>query len=85
MKIKLFEKNSLVKNSSIYLGYMILKRISVKKKSNKLSIFQITKMMKELNPTCNAKQVVYALMFLYATDLIEFQKPFIILKYAETN
>lgn len=85
MKIKLFEKNSLVKNSSIYLGYLILKKISSNKKKKELSIFQVTKMMKELNPTCNAKQIIYALMFLHSADLVDFQKPFVKLKYAETN
>lgn len=41
--------------------------------------------MKELNPTCNAKQVIYALMFLYSADLIDFQKPFVKLKYVAAN
>ncbi|MFA6446557.1 MAG: hypothetical protein WCW14_04915, partial [Candidatus Paceibacterota bacterium] len=61
MNIKLFEKNNLVRNSSIYLGYLILKKISSNKQRKEMSIFQITKMMKDLNPTCNAKQVIYAL------------------------
>ena len=77
MKIQLFEKNSSVKNSTVYLGYLILKRISKSKGEKKLSIFQITKMIKEISPSCDAKQVIYALILLYAMGLVEFQKPYI--------
>ena len=85
MKIKLFEKNSPVRNSSIYLGYLILKKMSASRGKKELSMFQVTRMIKDLNPTCNAKQIIFALMFLHAADLIEFQKPFVRLKYVETN
>lgn len=85
MNIKLFEKNSFVKNSSIYLGYLILKKITNKRGNKELSIFDVTKMIKEVNPTCNAKQIIYALMFLHVIDTIDFQKPLVKLKYATTN
>lgn len=85
MQIQLFEKNSYITNSSVYLGYLILKKIIKSKSDRKVSIFKVVKMVSDLNPTCNAKQVIFALMFLYVAGLIEFNSPYIIGTYDEVN
>lgn len=82
MEIKLFEKNSCAVNSPIYISYIILKSLKKKPDGSKVSIFKILRLVKEINPSCNAKQFFYALIFLHLTGVINFTEPYIEIKYA---
>lgn len=63
-----------LKNSSLYLGYLILESL---KKQNKISIFDLYDLLKKEDRNFNYTNVVYALMFLYMNDLVYFSEPYI--------
>jgi hypothetical protein len=85
MEIKLFEKNSPVKNSIIYQSYLILKQIK-KSRNDRVSIYNLFNIIKSSNPECNPKQIFFGLMILYSTGIINLDAPYIVLnKTGSTN
>ncbi len=65
------------KQSSVFIGYIILKELSKKKR---ISIFELYQLIKQDTEVFNSKSLSSALIFLYINDLILFNKPFIELK-----
>ena len=83
MPIKFFDKESSVTTSSVYLAYLILKRIEKNKdKSNRISIFKLIKLFKAKNNVFHPNQFFYSLMFLYVTGIIDLEEPFLVLNHA---
>jgi len=85
MKVKLFNKSSSVQNSTIYIAYLILKKVGAKEVGKRVSIFKLLRVIKNIAPDCNAKQFMYALMILFIMGIAEFNKPYITFNYVKTN
>lgn len=75
--MSLISKDENIKNSIVYIGYIILKEISLRK-DKKISIYDIASLLKKDN-LLNSEQLNYSLMFLYAADIIDFEEPYIFL------
>lgn len=71
----LISKDEQIKNSVVYVGYLILKEIK-KNKDNKVSIFDLAEMLKKRN-VIHYRQIIFALMFLHSCGIIDFREPYI--------
>jgi hypothetical protein len=71
----LLSKDESLKTSSVYVASLILKTFK-KRKSEKLSIFEIAEELKksEIN---HYRQIIFGLSFLYSTGIIDFKEPYI--------
>lgn len=76
--MSLISKDENIKNSIVYIGYIILKELSLRKE-RKISIYDISSLLKKEN-LLNGEQLNYSLMFLYAADIVDFQEPYIFAK-----
>ena len=65
-----------IKTSSVYIGYLVLKKLKAKPE-NKITIFDITSEVKKELKIIHYRQVVFSLMFLYSCGLINFSAPYI--------
>ena len=74
----LISKDENIKNSIVYLGYIILKELS-EKSEKKMSIYDVANVLKKHN-MLNNNQLIYSLMFLYSADIIDFSEPYIYVK-----
>jgi hypothetical protein len=74
----LISKDEKIKNSIVYLGYLVLKELSVRS-DKKISIYDVSNILKK-NNVLNSNQLIYSLMFLYSTDIIDFNEPYIYIK-----
>ena len=70
-------KDENIKKSIVYIGYIILKELSLKP-NKKISLYDIASILKK-ESLLNSEQLNYSLMFLYATDIIDFEEPYIYL------
>ena len=68
-------KDENIKTSAVYVASLILKLFR-KKKSQKLTIFEVNQELKkyEIN---NYRQIVFGLSFLYTTGVVDFKEPYI--------
>lgn len=73
----LISKDENIKHSIVYIGYIILKELSLKK-DKKISIYEIATTLKK-NDLLISEQFNYSLMFLYSTGIIDFEEPYIFL------
>jgi hypothetical protein len=71
----LISKDEQIKTSVVYVGYLILKELR-KHKDNKVSIFDLTDMLKKRN-IVHYRQIIFALMFLHSCGIIDFREPYI--------
>jgi hypothetical protein len=76
--MSLISKDENIKNSIVYIGYIVLKEISLREEK-KISIYDIASLLKKEN-LLNGEQLNYSLMFLYAADIVDFQEPYIFAK-----
>ncbi len=73
----LVSKDENIKTSSVYVGSLILKLFK-KKKVNKLSIFEVSEHLKKYK-IIHYRQMFFGLAFLYSSNIVDFQEPFIVL------
>lgn len=73
----LISKDENIKHSVVYIGYIILKELSLKK-NRKISIYEIATTLKK-NNLLISEQFNYSLMFLYSAGIIDFEEPYIFL------
>ena len=76
--MSLISKDENIKNSIVYIGYIILKELSLREEK-KISIYDIASLLKKHN-LLNGEQLNYSLMLLYATDIVDFKEPYIFAK-----
>ena len=76
--MSLISKDENIKQSVVYMGYLILKEISLHK-DKKVSIYDIASALKKQKLLDNT-QMIYSLMFLYSTGIIDFQEPYVYAK-----
>jgi len=72
----LFFADEDIKSSYIYIGYLILRKLR-SKKENKISIFDLTAILKQDLKIVHYRQLVFALVFLNILGLIDFIAPYI--------
>ena len=63
-----------IKSSPIYIGYLILKLL---KKSKRVTLFDLYTWIKQKNGIFHFRLTMHALIFLYVSNLIEFDSPYI--------
>lgn len=63
-----------VRLSSVYIGYLVLDLL---KKTERVSIFDLYNYLKKENYSFNYANIIYALIFLYVNNLIDFDEPYI--------
>jgi len=73
--MSIISKDEQIRHSIVYIGYLILKEISMRK-DRKISIYDIASLLKREN-LLNGEQLHYSLMFLYAAGIIDFEEPYI--------
>ncbi len=71
----LLSKDENLKASSVYVASLILKMFQ-KKKSKKLSIFEVTEELKKYEIK-HYRQIVFGLSLLYSTGIVDFKEPYI--------
>jgi hypothetical protein len=71
----LISKDENIKTSSVFVASLILKTFQ-KKRTEKLSIFEIAEELKKYN-IVHYRQLVFGLSFLYTAGVIEFKEPYI--------
>ena len=74
----LVSKDENIKTSSVYVASLILKKIN-KEKTDKISIFEISKELKKYKIT-RYRHMFFGLAFLYSSGIIDFQEPFIYIR-----
>jgi hypothetical protein len=74
----LISKNEDIKNTSVVLGYHLLKKLD-KAKDGRLLIFDVAELMAK-DHQVTWKQFNYTLIFLFYCGTIDFQAPYIIKK-----
>ncbi|MEI7765757.1 MAG: hypothetical protein WCI93_04220 [bacterium] len=72
----MINKDETIKTSSPYLGFLILKKI-IKAKDEKLMLDEIVINLKQELSTINHRQIIFSLIFLYQSGIIEFAEPYI--------
>jgi|JI8StandDraft_1071087.scaffolds.fasta_scaffold58823_2 hypothetical protein len=79
----LISKDEELKASSVYIGYLILKRLN-KKKDNRITIFDLVEELKE-HKVIHYRQILFALMFLHTCGVIDFVEPYIYKLHVESS
>ena len=69
MKIALFNKQSTVTSSPIYIAFMILKYYQ-RNKAEEISIYKLMHVIKDTNSLTDPKQFMHALFFLHIVGLV---------------
>lgn len=72
----LISKDETIKGSPIYIGYLILVELK-KQKEGKISIFELIEKLKSKQSLLHYRQILFSLILLYSTEIIEFQVPYI--------
>lgn len=72
----LITKDENIKTSPIYIGYLVLKVLN-KSTEGKVSIFEVVNKLKKDLSIVHYKQMVYALIFLHMSGVINFSSPYI--------
>lgn len=63
-----------VRDSSVYAGYLILKKL---KEGERMSIFDLHQTLKTKDRSFTYSNAMYALIFLYMNGLVDFDEPYI--------
>ena len=71
----LVSKDENIKTSAVYVGSLILEQLK-KSKKDRITIFEIAEDLQEKN-IISYRQIVFALMFLYSCEIIDFKEPYI--------
>jgi len=83
-KISLFNKHSNVKSSPIYIVYLILRQNFKDKRrlrdDKKIEIYKIYNQMKKIDSRIPTKQVYFAILLMYSLGLVDYQRPYLIIK-----
>lgn len=73
---KLVSRDENIKSTSVYLGYLILKALK-RNKHGKITIFDAVEVIKGEQNIVHYRQLLFALVFLYSANIIDFVEPYI--------
>ncbi len=74
MSIELVSSEQEIQSSNVYVGYLILQEL---KGCERLSILDLHQLLKEKNPNFTYSGTLYALIFLFINNIIDFDEPYI--------
>jgi len=63
-----------IRDSSVYAGYLILKKL---KEGERMSIFDLHQTLKTKDRSFTYRNTMYALIFLYMNGLVDFDEPYV--------
>lgn len=69
-------KDENIKTSPVYLGFLILRELG-KKEDGKVTIYEVINKLKTELGLVHYRQVVFALIFLYMNNIVDFSNPYI--------
>lgn len=69
-------KDEKIKTSSPYLGFLVLKKLA-KAKEQKLMLDEVIINLKQELGSISHRQIIFSLIFLYQTGVVEFAEPYI--------
>ncbi|MEK9131914.1 MAG: hypothetical protein AAB447_03325 [Patescibacteria group bacterium] len=69
-------KDEKIKTSSLYLGFLVLKKLA-KAKEQKMMLDDIVLNLKQELGSINHRQIIFSLIFLYQSGVVEFAEPYI--------
>ncbi len=69
-------KDEKIKTSSPYLGFLVLKKLA-KAKEQKMMLDDIVLNLKQELGSINYRQIIFSLIFLYQSGVVEFAEPYI--------
>jgi hypothetical protein len=80
----LFDKHSRITSSPMYLCYLILNE-NVRSPGQlhadrKIPIYSIFNQIRKINPKVPNRQIYFSIFLMYALDLIEFERPYMIIR-----
>lgn len=82
--IKLFDVDSDIKTSPIFVAFVLLRALCKNpmqlSKDRKFNLIQVFNKLKDVNVNVHPKQIFLALLFLKITGLIDFKKPYLVIK-----
>lgn len=73
----LISKDEIIKGSPIYIGFLILTELK-KQKEEKISVFELIEKLRSKQTILHYRQILFSLLFLYSTGVINFQEPYIL-------
>ncbi|MDP1721804.1 MAG: hypothetical protein Q8L37_01200 [Candidatus Gottesmanbacteria bacterium] len=65
-----------IKSTTVYVGYLILKVLK-RSKERKITIFDAVEAIRGERGIIHYRQLMFALLFLYSTNVIDFVEPYI--------
>lgn len=74
--VNLIASDENIKSSCVYIGHLVLKALR-QRKDKKISVFEIIDYLKRTLKIIHYRQLIFALIFLYSLDLIDFRAPYI--------
>ncbi len=74
--IYMITKDEKIKTSSLYLGFLVLKKLA-KAKEQKMMLDDIVLNLKQELGSINHRQIIFSLIFLYQSGVVEFAEPYI--------
>lgn len=74
--VKLISRDENIKSTSVYVGYLVLKALR-RNRQRKITIFDAVETIKAERGFVHYRQLLFALMFLYSADIIDFVEPYI--------
>jgi hypothetical protein len=77
----LLKKDRQIKESFVYGGYLILKKLK-RSKENKLSFYEVSQELTK-EGIIHYRQQFFCLMFLYSCGVIDFKEPYVELSHAD--
>lgn len=80
----LFNKHARISSSPVYLCYLLLKEnVSAPSRlrtDRKVPIYSLFNQIRRISPQVPERQVYFAIFLMYALGLIEFDRPYVIIK-----
>lgn len=72
----IINKDEKLKTSPAYIGYLVLKQLK-QTKEEKLMIYEIIENLKENLGIVHHRQLIFSLIFLHQSGIIDFAEPYI--------
>lgn len=87
--LHLFNKHGRITSSPIYLCYLLLTE-NVKapgrlQEDRKIPVYSLFNQIKRISPNVPGRQIYFAIMLMYSLKLIEFERPYVIIKRNDKN
>lgn len=75
----ILNKDEKIKTSPVYIGYLILKQLR-KKDEGKIMVYEVVEKLREDLGIVHYRQLLFSLIFLHESGIIEFAEPYLYLK-----